>query len=463
MHKGRLARAAALAMLAQGVSVAVSALTVFLLASALSPSAYGLWQFYLLAGSFSGLFHLGLCDGVYLRLGGQRYTQLDLPREGSIFRRMTAIMGVISAVGVTVTLLEGGMEGRGWGIALALAYMPLFNAVAYLGFVQQATDNTAVYSLSVVIERLSFGAAVVVTVAAGTQDFRVYAACSIVAKLVALGYLVFKTRRLVLAPTKMCGVGETVRRDISAGFRLMSANLAGQLTTSAARFAVIYKYGDAAFGKVSFAMTLSGLFLQFISQLTMVLFPTLRRQDSAGRREAFCRLGRLSRLLLPGVLLAYLPLKTVITALLPTYSDGMEYLILLLPLCLFDGNVHLVGASYLKVAGRVGILWRLELLSAAASLALCFGAAYVGGGVTGILIAAVAAAVLRSLLFDAACGEGARLWWQNTAGLAVLALAFVFAARFLGDVAAMLTYGGLYLCYLGTTLWRRGGLPAPTK
>ncbi len=460
MGKCRLARAAALAMLAQTVSVGVSALTVFLLASVLSPGEYGLWQFYLLLGSFSGLFHLGLCDGVYLRLGGQLYDRLDMAAEGSMFHRMTAIMGTLAAVGVGITIIVGGMEGRAGGIALALAYMPMFNAAAYLGFVQQATDNTAAYSISVVIERLSFGGAVAVAAALGAEDFRVYALCSIAAKLAALGYLIFKTRRLVLSPPVRGNIWQRVRGDISAGFRLMSANLAGQLTTGAARLAVIYRYGDAVFGRVSFAMTLSGLFLQFVSQLTMVLFPALRRQDGPGRREAFRRLGRLSRLLLPGVLLAYLPLRAVISAWLPAYSAGMEYLLALLPLSLFDGNVHLVGAADLKVAGRVGTLWWMELLSAGASLVLCFGAGYAGASVGGILWAAVLAAALRSLLFDVTVGEGQ---WKNTGGLVLCASVFVLTASLMWDVAAMLTYGVFYLCYVGITLRRRDGLAILTK
>lgn len=459
MYKSRLARAATLAMLAQLVSMGVSALTVFLLASALSPVTYGRWQLYLLLGSFSGLFHLGLCDGVYLRLGGRRFDELDLPREGSIFRRMSTVLLAVAAVWIIAILLFEGAEGRGAVFILALSYMPLFNAAAYLGFVQQATDNTAVYSLSVVIERLSFGGAVSVAAALGAADFRVYAACSIASKLAALVYLSLKSKRLLTSPAAR-GVGKTVRKDISSGFRLMSAHLAGHLTTGSARLAVIYQYGDAAFGKVSFAITLAGLFLQFISQLTMVLFPALRRQDGAGRREAFGRLGRLARLLLPGVLLAYLPLKTIISAFLPSYAAEMEHLALLLPLCLFDGNVNLVGATYLKVSGRVGLLWWLELIAAAIALALCFGAAYIGLGVAGILSAAVVASVLRSLLFDVAVGEGA---WYSTAWLLLSALVFMLTVSLMGDVPALLTYGVLYFGYLGVMMWRRGGLPALIK
>lgn len=459
MYKSRFVRATTLAMLAQLVSMGVSALTVFWLASALSPVTYGRWQLYLLLGSFSGLFHLGLCDGVYLRLGGRRFDELDLPREGSIFRRMNAVLSAVATVGVVAVCLLDGVDGRGTVYILALSYMPLFNAAAYLGFVQQATDNTAVYSLSVVIERLSFGGAVAAAVVLGATDFRIYAACSIASKLAALVYLALKSKNLLTAPAAH-GVGETVRKDISSGFRLMSAHLAGHLTTGAARLAVIYNYGDATFGKVSFAITLAGLFLQFISQLTMVLFPTLRRQDGAGRREAFGRLGRLARLLLPGVLLAYLPLKTVISAFLPSYAAEMEHLALLLPLCLFEGNVHLVGASYLKVSGRVGLLWGLELTAAATALALCFGAAYIGLGVAGILTAAVVASVLRSLLFDVAVGEGA---WQSTAWLLLSATVFLLTASLMGDVPALLSYGVLYLGYLGVMMWRRGGLPALIK
>ena len=45
MDSKRLVRAAAVAFLSQGVTAAVNALTVFMLAGKLSAAEYGLWQF----------------------------------------------------------------------------------------------------------------------------------------------------------------------------------------------------------------------------------------------------------------------------------------------------------------------------------------------------------------------------------------------------------------------------------
>ena len=37
----------------------------------LGPEEYGYWQLYVFYMSYVGLFHLGWCDGVYLRYGGR--------------------------------------------------------------------------------------------------------------------------------------------------------------------------------------------------------------------------------------------------------------------------------------------------------------------------------------------------------------------------------------------------------
>ena len=447
MNKHRILGALAMALGAQGVTVAVSALTVLVLAGGLDASEYGMWQLYLLIGSYGGLLHFGLCDGVYLRLGGADYRTLDMAREGTLFRRMMSVQTVLVAAGILlITPVWGGSE-RVVAVVSALVYIPLFNAAAHLGNVLQATDNTVAYSVSVMIDRLIFALWVGVSVALGAGDVGVFIFGSITAKLVSLAYCAFRTRRLVFS-SRACGVWSMARDDILSGCRLMSANLAGQLVTGAARFAIIYRYGDAEFGRVSLVMTLSGLFLQLISQLGMVLFPSLRRADGTACRHMFLRMDLAAGLILPAAFFAYLPLKAAVKVFLPDYFSGMRYLILLLPLCLFDGKTQLVGTMYLKVCGKVGKLMSLNVLAAALSVVLCFGVAYLDGGVGAVLLAAVVSAAVRCVLFDAVCFDGEGEWRRRTAAELVLCLIFSLSAACLPDLGALMIYAVCYCVYV---------------
>ncbi|MBQ9080071.1 MAG: hypothetical protein IJY27_03265 [Clostridia bacterium] len=452
MDKRRLTRAVSVAFAAQGVTAAVNAFTVLMLAGGLDAAGYGLWQFFLLIGSYAGLFHLGLCDGAYLNNGGVEPQALDASRLGTLFRRATAVQFGVACLSVPAVLWLGGMSGRAWAIALALIYMPIFNADAYLGYILQATGNTVAYSVSVMIDRVGFILLALAAAAGGATDFRVYAVASIVSESVSLVYCVYKTRRLVFAPRASGGVADMARRDISVGSRLMISNLSGQLVTGAARLAVIWRYGDAEFGRISFIMTLSNVFLQLVSQFSMVLFPSLRREDEHIRRRVIERMRSVAGLLLPAVFLAYLPIKLFIGKFLPQYEEGIAYLALLLPLCLFDGKTHLIGDTYFKVKGRSDELMRLNLSSAALSLLLCFGAARLGEDVGAVLIAAVVASAVRSVAFDIRCrqgeGEHIRIVVIQQLSEIALCLAFIFSALLLPDIPALLTYAFCYLVYV---------------
>ena len=57
-----------IAFFSQGVSLLASFLTTLILPKLVSVSDYGLWQLFIFYTTYAGVFHLGLDDGVYLKL-----------------------------------------------------------------------------------------------------------------------------------------------------------------------------------------------------------------------------------------------------------------------------------------------------------------------------------------------------------------------------------------------------------
>ena len=146
MNKRHLLQATAVAFGAQMVTMATSVLTVIFIAHRLSASEYGLWQFFLLVGSYGGLLHFGLCDGVYLRLGGADYGDLDKSGEGTEFRRAAVAQAALALMVIAGIFIVGSRVQRASALILALIYIPLFNCSAYLGHILQATDRTMEYA-----------------------------------------------------------------------------------------------------------------------------------------------------------------------------------------------------------------------------------------------------------------------------------------------------------------------------
>lgn len=445
MDKRAVARSAAVAVVSQGVTTAVSALTVLLLAGRLDEVQYGLWQFFLLIGGYSGLFHLGLCDGVYLACGGSDYTSLDLPRLGTLLRGMTAIqLAAAAALSALSALTLGG--GRMWAVILALIYMPLFNAGAYLGNLAQATGHCTRYSVSVMLDRVCFAAGTATAALGGVTDFRVYAGICIFSRLVSAAFLAFTERRVVTAPhCRVDGLG----RELRPGARLLVANLAGQLWASAPRWAILWRMGEAELGRVSLLITLSGMLTQVASQLAMVLFPALRREDGAARARLLCKLGGTIRLALPAVLLFLRPLGWLIGLILPRYAPDSYLLAALLPAGILDAHTQLVSLTEMKVARREGRMMVLELACGGLGLALCLGAAALGGDRLTVLLFAAFCAAVRCVAATACTESAGRT--AETVRAAAFALVCIVSIP-LNLYVGTWCFAALYALYLSLTL-----------
>ena len=76
-ERGGITGNLAYAVIAQGIGLLSSILTSLVLPKFLGVEDYAYWQLFLLYSSYSGFALLGLNDGIYLRLGGKRYFEVD--------------------------------------------------------------------------------------------------------------------------------------------------------------------------------------------------------------------------------------------------------------------------------------------------------------------------------------------------------------------------------------------------
>ncbi len=452
MRQRSIARATAAAFAAQGVISAAGVVTALLLAGRLDAASYGLWQLFCMAGGYSGLFHLGICDGIYLRLGGKRYSELDARSLGTVFWRFFLLQITAAAVlGTVLAFLGGG--SRADALLLALIYMPVFNADAYLGHILQATGRTVEYSVSTVIERVGFVLLALSAAVFGTENYAVFALLNIAAHLLSLIYCAYRCRDIVGSYSPRLNTADEVKRDIASGGRLLLANLSAQFVSGAARIAVINSFGDAEFGRVSFALTLSGIFVSLTAQMSMVLFPSLRRERGAGRQRIFSRLNSAVCLLFPAALISALPIKYAVGMLLPSYYEGLEYLGILLPLCVVDGAAQLVGTTYMKVGRREGRLFAVNAICSALSVATCFLSASLLGNISSVLLAALAASIIRCCLLESFFLRQSGADPYPFSGMVVLSVIFAGATLLLGDELGTVVFLPLYFVFI--LLFRR--------
>lgn len=407
--------------LLQDFSVAASAqLTSLVLSFALSffvpkflgVEEFGYWQLFIFYAGYSGFLTFGLNDGVYLLNGGIRRDEIDKDAVASQFFFEAAVQ-VLIAVLVAFAAVLCFNEQRQLVILLFAVYTLLFNLSGYLGYLFQAMSETRLFSLSTIISKGVFFIPLLALLCIKVDSFVPYAVSYTIAQGCALAFCLYNARD-ILKEAKLSAI-ETVRRattSISVGMKLMLANISSMLILGVMRFFADAFWGVEVFGEISFSLSLVNLFIVFVSQLSMVLFPALRQLKNQQLSYFFGAMRTCLGAILPLAYLLAFPVKALVSWWLPQYADSLMYFSILLPVCIFDSKMSLLGTTFFKVLRKEGQLLILNASSVIASLTF---------SLIGVLIIDSVDFVLFSLVFVlAARSVAAEMYLTRSGRMGVL-------------------------------------------
>lgn len=358
------------AFLAQGISFLLSMVMSLVVPKVLGVEEYGYWQLFVFYTSYVGLFHFGLSDGVYLINGGITRDELNNSEIksqlvfGLIYQSIFAISIVIFALFCIADV------NRQFVVFATAVFLILSNTTTYLGYVFQSINETKLFSYSVMIDRIVFLIPLVFLVLLGVTSFEAYIAAFAFSKTCSLAFCLYHSKTILRS--QLLTIHETLAvswNSIRVGICLMLANIASMLILGVARFAVDATWGLEQFAEFSFALSIVNFFAAFISQIAMVLFPALRQTGEDDKKRFFANSRDVLSVALPFVYLFYIPLKVLLILWLPQYASALDLLALLLPLCVFDGKMSIVGTTFFKVLRQEKRLLLINALSVLVSIA----------------------------------------------------------------------------------------------
>ncbi len=446
----RLAGDFGFAIVAQVAAMVVGFANALLLPKLFSETTYGYWQLFLFYGMYCSVFSFGLVDGVYLILGGERRERLDKRAVNARFWVCMAIEAVCCAIFVGIGLAQASDSSRAavfFGVAV---YLICFNGANYLGYLFQAIGETRRYSVSCFIEAIAFLAVMLTLMLFGVRSFEPYVAAYVASRGLRLAYCAWYARDVLASG--LLPLATAIRESLqtmSVGAKLLVSTISGSLIVGIARFVIDFQWSIEEFAVVSLAISLVNFFMTFTSQVAMVLFPALRRVEGSELSALFLKMRDGLALLLPAIYVVYGPLVVVLELWLPNYTASFELFSLLMPLCVFNGKMDVVGLTFMKVLRREGTLLRMNLTT----FALAFAGALIGGvalhSITFIFAWIVVCIVGRCLLAEHLITEGLGLegGWINLGSVALTAISVV-ACGFLGHGWSTLLVAGAYLVYL---------------
>lgn len=416
--KSRLLQNISYAISANIISLGISLVLSFFIPKILGVEEYGYWQLYSLIISYAGFFHLGMIDGIYLKLGGKEYGEVDEKLYHRVFWLFAGFVGCGAAAALLSFGLLGLQEDTMTVYTGAVAAVCLVLVYTYFDMIMQATNRIRESSRLMIAFKISYFILVVSAFGAGFRSYKSMITADILSKCVVAGLAVKCCWNIFFGKAKRrtgrdrvgpalgeitsaisSGIRE-MAQDTGTGINLMLANVAGMLVTGITRFFIVGYWDIETFGNISIAMTIANLLFAFMSTLSVVFFPVLKRMTRQRTMEIYIPM-RVSMSAVLFVLMAfYYPMNLVFSWWLPQYSMGLKYMALLFPMVIFESKSTLILNTYLKAENMEKCIFKANVLSVGVCAMLSYLFSHICHNLVLNVVSVVVVLGVKSLLLE---------------------------------------------------------------
>ncbi len=272
----------------------------------------------------------------------------------------------------------------------------------------------------------------------------------IISKFCMLLVGMIKTRDMLfikLIPLK-CSIIE-IKENIKSGSNLMFSYIASTLILGISRLIVEHQWSIETFGKLSFTLSISNMFMTFINAVGVVIFPLLRRTNEESLPSLYVNIRTIFVPVTYGLLLFFVPIKILLAIWLPEYSESLIFMGILLPMIVYEGRMALLVSTYLKTIRKE----RLLLLANLVTLTITVFLSYIAGFLLKNIYLTILV-ILISLAFRCIFTEKILLNVMKirigriTIYETILTSIFVISNVFLTQSISFILYASLFLGYL---------------
>lgn len=388
-----------LSLFAQIISLLVSFMLGIIVPKFINEYQYAYWHTFLLYVSYVGVLHFGLLDGIVLRYAQYDYEDLD---KDIIRSQFAALLVLCSISCFVLTIFSFGKAGLTGTITVLVACGIITkNIFAFNSFLFQLTNRINKYAFVVITQRLAYGVFVLLLIVFRQQNYIWYCIADLAGDCFGIILSIIYNKELYFG--KLMPVREILsemKQNISAGIFLLIANWTAMLLVGSAKMVIEWKWGTLVFGKTAFAFSVSNLVLAFVSAISVVLFPALKRMKQESLPSFYKELRNIVSPLLFLGLIFYYPECWLLEKWLPAYTSSLSYLGLLTPIVVYTTKVSLLTNNYLKAYRKEKVLFSLNILSVLLAFVLYGASAYLLNSINIMLLAVVFVVMFRSLLSE---------------------------------------------------------------
>ncbi|MET1965818.1 hypothetical protein ABXL94_03480 [Enterococcus gallinarum] len=376
------------AVSANFVVLGISVLLNMFVPKILGVTEYSYWQLYVFYTSYVGFFHLGWLDGIYLKIGGQDYDELNKNKLGNQFWYLFMYEILLTVLVLVLISLDGNFSNKTLIQLLTIVSSIVINVKSFILFIFQGTNRIKEYANLSKNDRYLYCILLVTYLLFGGRSFLVLILFDIISKSVITFWYIYVIKDLINVKIQFTkqNIFEVID-NIKVGSNLMISNIAGMLIIGITRLFVEINWDIRTFGKLSFTLSISNMFMTFINAVGVVMFPILRRTRQDKLISLFKSLRQVFVVFSFGLLIFFVPVKIILSNWLPAYSESLNYMGILFPMVIYEGRMSLLLSTYLKNFRKE----RLILLSNLVSLILS------------VILASIAVFIFNSMIMTVVC------------------------------------------------------------
>lgn len=431
------------------LSLLISVVIAFVIPKLISVEQYGYYQLYIFYTSYVGVSYIGLCDGIYLRIGGQYYSDLNKSLYNTQFRVLGIFEIVVYAIVFGGSLLFASDQNKHYVVACVCIAAVGMCLRWFITFILQATARIKEYAIITISERILYMLISVPIVLAGYRGFEMLIIVDVVSKYVSLIIGVWYCRDMIAAKTMpIKSVISEIKENISVGFKFMIAQLCDMLIIGVVRFGVQSHWDIATFSKVSVTLTVSDLVMTAINAISIVMYPVLRRTSKERLPSLYC----IMRIMLVGfafgALIMYYPIRCILTAWLPQYTESLRYAAILFPICMYQSKMSLLVNTYYKTLRLENLMMKCNIAALALSVVCTLVSIMLLNSVTAAIISILVVLIFRCILSEVILSTKISVNVVKDIFIELaMTVAFILCNWYLGLVG-MIIYAICYAIYL---------------
>lgn len=432
------------------LTMLISIIMTLILPKFLGVTDYSYYQLYIFFISYVGFFHFGWIDGIYLKIGGMEYNDLEKSNYVTQFWMLNVLEIIIAAIISIFALFTIKNIDKSFVLISTSVCGVITILRTYLLFILQSTNRIKEYAKYTRVDRFIYFALVIVFLFLGFKNYKIILYIDVFSKLVALVLCANKMKDIVFGKLNISkNTLLEIFENISIGIKLMLANIASTLIIGVVRFGIQKNWDIETFGKISLTLNISNLLMTFINAVAVIMFPLLRREEESNLPKIYVILRNTLMIFLYMMLIFYYPLKLILSTWLPQYADSLRYIALLFPICIYESKMSMLINTYLKSFRKEKSMLIINTISLILSLILTILSVFILNNLTLAILSIVFLLGFRCVIGELVLTKIMNiLIYKDIILETVLTAIFIISSWFINNMFCSIIYTCFYSIYV---------------